>query len=182
MRIIAGPRRGLRASTRCVWCLASAALAAVLSATPVLGQPPAKATQQNHRIRQATPLGVDVTVVDPSDAVIRKANVTLSPGKDAVAIARSTDSRGVVRYRSLAKQTYKITVQAPGFRTEQQTVTVEKVERLRVKLQIAVKAETIEVRALPGVVDTVDAATGIQLSYVPYIELPLNYSNRLAAI
>jgi hypothetical protein len=127
-------------------------------------------------------LGVDVTVVDPSDAVIRKANVTLSPGKDAVAIARRTDSRGVVRYRSLAKQTYKITVLAPGFNTVQQTLPVRKVEHLRVKLQIAVKAETIEVRALPGVVDTVDAATGIQISYVPYFELPLNYLNRLAAI
>jgi hypothetical protein len=125
---------------------------------------------------------LDVTVVDPSNAVIRKANVTLSPGKDAVVIARSTDSRGVVRYRSLAKQTYRITVQVPGFMTVQQTVPVRRVERLRVKLQIAVKAETIEVTGVPGVVDTIVPATELQLSYVPYLELPLNYLNRLAAI
>jgi hypothetical protein len=127
-------------------------------------------------------LGVEVSVVDPSNAVIRKANVTLSLGKDAVAIARSTDSRGIVRYGGLSKGTYEITVQAPGFRTVPQTVTVRKVERLRVKLQIAVKAETIQVRAMPGVVDTIVPATELQLSYVPYLELPLNYLNRLAAI
>jgi hypothetical protein len=127
-------------------------------------------------------LGLDVIVVDPSNAVLQKANVTLSPGKDAVPIAASTDSRGVARYRSLSKRTYEITVQAPSFRTVQQTVTVRKVERLRIKLQIAVKAETIEVTGVPGVVDTIVPATGLQLSYVPYLELPLNYLNRLAAI
>lgn len=180
MRIVASPTRELRASTRCVWCLASAALAAVLSAAPVLGQSPGKATQRNHRVSQETPSGVYVTVVDPSNAVLQKANVTLSPGKDAVPIAASTDSRGVARYRSLSKGTYEITVQAPSFRTVQQTVTVRKVERLRIKLQIAVKAETIEVKAVPGVVDPIDPAPGVQLSYAPYFELPL--VNRLAVI
>jgi len=122
---------------------------------------------------------MDVTVVDPTNAVIRKANVTLSPGQDTVNIAATTDLRGIVRYRELSRGTYELIVRAPGFATLQQTVTVKKWEHLRIKLQIAVKPETVEVRATPGAVDTVITFSGEPLPYVPYLLFPRN-PNHLA--
>jgi hypothetical protein len=154
-----------------------AILFVMMPAIPAFTQSATKADSHNHQVTRGMRLGVDVTVVDPSNAVIRKANVTLSPGKDTIANAASTDSRGVSRFRRLSKGTYEIIVQAPGFRTVQQTVTVKKMERVRVKLQIAVRIETVEVTAAPVVVDTIVNLTAEPLPYIPYIQFPLNLTH-----
>jgi hypothetical protein len=155
--------------------LASAALVAAMAVTPILGQAPAKATSLNQTITKETHLSVDVTVVDPTNAVIRKANVTLSPGKDTVTLGTSTDARGVARFRGMSKGSYDIIVQSAGFSAVQEMVTIKKTEHLRIKLQIAVKLETVEVRAAPAVVDTVVNVSAGPLPYVPFRELPLDF-------
>jgi Carboxypeptidase regulatory-like domain len=171
---LAGSNKGSRALDWHVWRMCCAILSLMMAVVPAWTQSPVKANSQNRRVSKGTQLGVDVTVVDPTNAVIRKANVILSSGNARVGNAASTDSRGIVRYRSLSKGTYDIIVQARGFRTVRQTLTVKKMERLRVKLQIAVKTETVEVTAAPVVVDTVVNLPGEPLPYVPYIQFPRN--------
>jgi hypothetical protein len=141
----------------------AAAVLAAIAATPVLGQSPA--TAQSQKANKEKELGVDVTVADPTNAVIRKAKVILSRGRDTASIAVSTDSRGVARFRGGPRGTCQIIVEAPGFRTVQQSVTMKKMEHLRVKLEIAVRTETVEVMAAPVVIDTVVNVTGEPLPY-----------------
>src|SRR5215471_7420528 len=120
----------------------------MMAAIPVFTQSPAPIKSQHSNATGRKQLGADVTVVDPSNAVIRKAKVTLlhvwhrhsclcecvplgegahrqecrchtgQEGEDPGIIA-TTDLRGVVRYSGLAKGTYKIIVEAPGFTTVQ---------------------------------------------------------------
>jgi len=173
----------------------------MMTAIPALAQSPSGENSQSHRARNGTMLGVEVTVVDPTGAVIRKANVTLSPlwhrhsclcetvplaesphrqeylchtaqdGNAPGIIAVRTDSRGVAHLRGSSKGSYEIVVEAPGFATVQQTEPGEKLQHLRVKLQIAVKPYTLEVRATPGVVDTIATFSGEPLPYVPYLPI-----------
>lgn len=170
MKMAAVPKTRLYPA-RHVLRLASVVLAALLAATPVFGQSPVKASSQNQKGTKGAHLGVDVTVTDSTNAVIRKARVVLSSGRDTVAIGASTDARGVSRFHGLSEGAYEIIVQSAGFRTVQRMVMIKKMEHLRVKLEIAVKPDTVEVRAAPAIVDVVVSVTAGPLPYLPYREL-----------
>jgi len=150
--------RGLRALTDRVSRIAGAVLTAMMAVTPVFAQSPAGTSAPNQSESKNKELGMDVTVVDPTNAVITNAKVSLCRCKDRATNDVSTDSTGVARFRSLAKGTYQIDVQAPGFKTVRQTVTVKKVEQLQIKLQVATKTTTVEVSAAPA---TMVATVGV---------------------
>jgi hypothetical protein len=169
---IVGSKKGLRTLPSRVLRMCGAILSVMMAVVPAFTQSPAQANSQNLRVTRGTRRSLDVTVVDPSNAVIRKATVILWPGRDTVTIAASTDPRGEVHYRGLSKGTYEIIVQAPAFRTIQQTVTVKKAEHVRVKLQIAVKTETVEVTAAPPVIDIIVNVPVGPLPSVPIREQP----------
>jgi len=146
--------KGLRALTARVSRIAAAVLSAMMAVTPVLGQSPAKTNPQSQDAGKETALGLDVTVVDPTNAVIQNARVVLCRCKDKITNDASTDASGVARFRSLPKGTYEITVEVPGFKTYKQTLAVRKSEQLQVqvKLQVAAQSTTVEVKAEPVVV------------------------------
>jgi len=155
--------KGLRALTARISRIAAAVLSAMMTVTPALGQSPAKANPQSQEASKEAELGVDVTVVDPTNAVIQNAKVVLCRCKDKITNDASTDASGVARFRGLPKGTYEIKVEARGFKPTQQTVTVKKTTQVQVKLQIAVIAQTVEVSGTTlGVIATVGVLIPIE--------------------
>jgi len=72
-------------------------------------------------------------------------------------------SIALARFRGLPKGTYEIKVEARGFKTTQQTVTVKKTTQVQVKLQIAGIAQTVEVSGTTlGVIETVGVLIPIE--------------------
>jgi Carboxypeptidase regulatory-like domain len=139
--------KGLRALTDRVSRIAGAVLSAMIAVAPVFAQSQTNRNPPGQTENKDSQLGLDVTVVDPSNALVPNAKVTLCRCKDKVSNDAATDGSGAARFRSLAKGTYEISVQAPGFKKNQQTVRIRKMEQLQVKLQIAVQTTTIEVKA-----------------------------------
>jgi Carboxypeptidase regulatory-like domain len=151
--------RGLQALIRRVSRMGGAALTAVMAAMPVLAQSHARPNPPDQAENKDAQLGLDVTVVDPTGALVPNAKVSLCRCKDKVDNNIGTDASGVARFRNLPKGTYEISVQAQGFKKNQQMVRIRKVEQLQVKLQIAVQTTTIEVKASP--VEVMGAVMGM---------------------
>lgn len=151
--------KGLQALIRRVSRMAGAVLSAMIAVDPVFAQSQTSPNPPGQAENKDSQLGLDVTVVDPSNALVPNAKVTLCRCKDRVPNNISTDASGVARFRSLPKGTYEISVQAPGFKKNQETVRIRKLERLQVKLQIAVQNTTIEVKASP--VEVMGVVTGM---------------------
>jgi Carboxypeptidase regulatory-like domain len=149
--------KGLQALIRSASRMAGAVLAAMMATAPVFAQSHARPNPPDQAENKNAQLGLDVTVVDPTGALVPNARVTLCRCNGKAANDTSTDASGVARFRSLSKGTYEISVQAQGFRKNQQNVTIKKTETLQVKLQIAVQTTTIEVKASP--VEVIGTAT-----------------------
>jgi Carboxypeptidase regulatory-like domain len=158
--------KGLEALIRRVSRMAGAVLTTVMAVVPVLAQSDPRPNPPEQAEHKDAQFALDVTVVDPTGALVPNAKVTLCRCKDKVSNDAATDGSGAAQFRSLAKGTYEISVQAPGFRKNQQMVTIKKVEQLQVKLQIAVQTTTIAVKAAPveivgivvGVISTVQSS------------------------
>jgi hypothetical protein len=145
--------RGWRALTARVSRVAGAVLTALMAVTPVFSQSqsaPASPTQAGDKQAQSA---LDVTVLDPTDAVIQNAKVIvcrcIKNEKEKDASYASTDASGVARFQGLPVGTYEITVQARGFKVSRQTITVTKPGQIQVqaKLKIGSETSTIEVKA-----------------------------------
>src|SRR5579862_5520591 len=61
------------------------------------------------------------TVVDPADAAVANAPVTLTDTGSNSTRTANTDSTGTYRFLSIDPGTYNLTVKATGFKTEVQT-------------------------------------------------------------
>jgi len=157
---------GLRVLIRRVSRVAAAVLSAAMSVAPTLSlaasKKPAPA-QEN----QAT-AGIDVTVVDPTGAVIQNAKAVLCRCKDHVSVNVNTDARGVAHFAGLTDGAYLLEIEAFGFKTTKQNVRIKasKVETLQVKLQVAPVAVTVDVKGGPTVV------MGATLGLVSSMEVP----------
>ncbi|HEY6309164.1 MAG TPA: carboxypeptidase-like regulatory domain-containing protein [Candidatus Angelobacter sp.] len=167
--------RGLQAMIRGVSRIAGAALSAMMAVMPVYAQSHARSNPPDQAENKDSELGLDVTVVDPTGALVPNAKVTLCRCKGKAANDTSTDASGVARFRNLPKGTYEINVQAKGFRKNQQNVTIKKTEQLQVKLQIAVQTTTIEVKASPVEIigiTTVGVLATIDQPFPPMVNSP----------
>jgi hypothetical protein len=91
------------------------------------------------------------TVVDPADAVVANAPVTLVNQDTAGTRAASTDSTGTFRFLNLTPGTYSVTVKAPGFKSMTQTDIVVAAEETRsagkMVLQIGSVTDSVSVTA-----------------------------------
>ena len=61
------------------------------------------------------------TVVDPADAAVSNAPVTLTNSETNATRSGTTDSAGTYRFLSIDPGTYTLTVKAPGFKAMTQT-------------------------------------------------------------
>src|SRR6058998_1320400 len=89
---------------------------------------------------------VSGTVVDPSNAVLYGASVTLTGGKQDV-LRTTTDAKGEFRFDSVTPGRYEVRAEYPGFKTGTARITVRTAApgALRLELAIADVEETIKV-------------------------------------
>jgi len=121
------------------WVLWSAAVVALSAATTV----------------KATVLGdVRGVVRDPQQQAVKDAKVTLRARTSGFSQATQTNDSGVFLFRAVSLGDYVVAVEASGFGTTEQRVTVvsDSAPLLQFKLEIAAIAQQIEVTATPEVV------------------------------
>lgn len=113
------------------------------------------------------------TVTDPSGAVIAKANVVLTQMGTEVKRTATTNSSGQFNVPSLQPATYRVQVEAAGFKTYVQDVTLlaDQIGSLQIPMQLGASAETVTVEATSTLVNTsgrTNVDTGLIKSFFPF--------------
>src|SRR5271157_3494662 len=100
------------------------------------------------------------TVTDPTGAAIANAKVTISNSATNLSVSATTNSSGNYTARELPPGTYKVTVEASGFKTTSDTnvaLNAGVIAHLDFKLQIGKATEVVEVTGAAVSVQTDDA-------------------------
>ena len=101
------------------------------------------------------------TVTDPAAAVLPNANVTLTNQATGVALSGTTNSEGIFLFTPLNPATYKVNVEAPGFKSyTQENIVVNVNTRIglpAIVMQVGAAAESITVEATATPLETVTA-------------------------
>src|SRR5579883_2268233 len=128
------------------------------------------------------------TVLDPSNAVVAGATVTLRNPTAGFSQSVSTDSAGVFRFNAVPQNRYQIEVAAGGFKPAQQAIDVSSSVPVVVTITVEMTAAhtSVEVTASAALIDTapgshtnVDASAFLKLPEVdPAVGLSsiINYS------
>ncbi|HTR66293.1 MAG TPA: carboxypeptidase-like regulatory domain-containing protein [Terriglobales bacterium] len=130
-----------------------------------------------------TPTGtIEGTVQDPQGASIAGASVTITNQATGVSKQVKSDASGRIQIPFLLPGTYKVTVEAAGFRPVEQTVLVEvaQVRSLSFALSLGKTSESIEVQAAAPVLDTQTSSLGETVQTKTISDLPLSGRNPLA--
>ena len=117
------------------------------------------------------------TVTDAGGAAIPSAKVTVTDVATGVVTNTTSDSSGNYSFPSLAPAGYTVTVEAPGFKTEELkgiTLAVNQNAREDVKLQVGSVDSTVEVTSAAPLVDTSSASVGTVIDQREVVDLPLN--------
>jgi len=117
------------------------------------------------------------TVMDPSGAVIRNAEVTAVQSDTGQTTTQETTGAGFYALASLNPGTYTLTIKAPGFQAYiQQNVTLDALQvlGLNIALHLGSANETITVSTAPPPLDTTNATIGNTMESESYQSLPLN--------
>ncbi len=118
-------------------------------------------------------------VKDPSGAVIAGAKVTLTSPAGAEREA-TTDEEGHYRFAMLAPGTYKLTVEAPGFKAfvlESVVVKITETTEADASLTLAAARESVTVTAEPPLVQSSSPTTGRVIGETQVRQLPLPTRN-----
>lgn len=120
------------------------------------------------------------TVTDPTGAAIANAKVTVSNSATGLNLSATTNSSGGYTVKEVPPGTYKITVEAAGFkRVENNAVTANAgtISRIDSKLQMGKASETVEVTGEAAAVNTEDSKLATTVSSAQINNLPLNGRN-----
>ena len=119
------------------------------------------------------------TVTDPTGAVIAKANVTATQVGTDVKRTAVTDSGGQFSIPSLPPATYRLSVEATGFKTYVQEVTLlaDQNGSLQIPMQLGTSSETVTVEATATLVNTVTPVLSQVIERARVVDLPLNGRN-----
>src|SRR5262245_58225830 len=120
------------------------------------------------------------TVTDPSGAVIPNAAVTATNTATGVEDRRQTTSSGIFAIAPLAAGTYKVTVNASGFRSaiqDQVVVDALTTVELTLKLEVGTTTESVTVEAVAAELNTADPRMGQTIRNEMYTALPLAMGN-----
>src|SRR5258708_17618763 len=106
------------------------------------------------------------TVVDPSNAVVPNATVTLTSDAMGVSETTKTTGTGLYRFPLLKPGHYKVIIAQSGFRTANQNVIVEigSVTTANIQLQVGQGSEVVEVTETTPLVQTENANLTTNLS------------------
>lgn len=120
------------------------------------------------------------TVTDPSGAAVAGAAVTVTEVSKGTVFTRKTDETGSFTVPFLVPGSYKVTIEASGFKKAEQsgiTLQVDQRARVDVTLQVGNVTETVEVTAAAPLVQSTSAETGQVIEQRAVQELPLNGRN-----
>jgi hypothetical protein len=115
------------------------------------------------------------TVVDPNDAVIPNAQVTLTSAEIGLSLNTQTDKNGFYQFQNVRPATYVLTVSAPGFATLKKSglvLLVSTPATSDVQMQIASGLTTVEVAAASVTINTQDATVGNTFESKQILALP----------
>jgi hypothetical protein len=116
------------------------------------------------------------TITDPSGAAIQQAQVILTNAATDFARRTTTTARGDYEFVSVLPGTYKLTVEATGFRTYVQTdlqLQVDLPSTADVHLKLGSSSETVEVRSEAPPLNTTDPSLGTDLGTTEIENLPM---------
>src|ERR1700691_4913160 len=117
------------------------------------------------------------TVQDTSSAVIPNVQVTITNQETGIITRTKSNAVGEYRSDNLPPGTYRVKVEAPGFRdavSDGNIVTVDGNNRVDVYMQVGTADQTVEVTALNPLVDTTGSSLGDVLNEHDIQSLPLN--------
>jgi outer membrane receptor protein involved in Fe transport len=117
------------------------------------------------------------TILDPSNAGIPNAQVTLTNEGSGIAFKAQTDAQGNYIAPSLPPGPYTVKVEAQGFRSAvstANTVSVAQTTRVDLTLAVGTLAETVEVRAEAPLVQSTTSDVGEIVERRQVQTLPLN--------
>ncbi len=115
-------------------------------------------------------------VSDPTGAVIPGAKVTLTDTTKGYAFTASSDAVGRYILRNLPPSNYRISVEAPGFKTSTRTGIVLDVGQnatVNVSMELGTTTQTVQVTGAPPLLDTQDSTTGQEVNRTYINDLPL---------
>ena len=120
------------------------------------------------------------TVTDPTGAAIANAKISVRNLGTDLSVFATTNSSGNYTVKELPPGTYKISVEAAGFKGYADngvTVNVGTISHVDVKLQMGKASEVIEVTGEASVVNTEDSRLATTVSSTQINALPLNGRN-----
>jgi outer membrane receptor protein involved in Fe transport len=120
------------------------------------------------------------TVTDPTGAAIPNAKVTVLSMATDLSVFATTNANGNYSVKALPAGTYKITVEASGFKTVTNagvTANAGTIGEVNFKLQIGKTSEVVEVTGEASVVNTEDSRLSTTVSSTQINNLPLNGRN-----
>ena len=124
-------------------------------------------------------------VKDPSGASIQGADARiLNTGTNAL-VELTTNQEGRFFAPALQPGSYRITVEAPGFRKAERTglaLSVAQAARLEIALEVGPVTESVEVTAAAQLLDPTGSSVGHVITDQGISRLPLNQRNPLALI
>src|ERR1035438_8429682 len=120
------------------------------------------------------------TVTDQTGAAIANAKVTVMNPATNLSITTTTNSSGNYTVKEIPVGTYKLTVEAPGFKTYNDngvTANAGTISHVDVKLQVGKASELVEVTGEAAIVATDDSKLSITVNSTQISNLPLNGRN-----
>jgi hypothetical protein len=117
------------------------------------------------------------TVHDETNAVIPNAQVTVTNQDTGIVTHTKSNAFGEYRSDNLQPGTYRVKVDAPGFRetvSSGNIVTVDNNNRVDVNMLVGASDQTVEVTALNPLVDTTGSSLGEVMNEHDIQSLPLN--------
>jgi hypothetical protein len=123
-------------------------------------------------------------VEDPSNAGVAKARVDLVNAGTNATRTTTTDDAGNYTFPSVAPGSYKISVEASGFRKAEANVTLLTEQNLNVPISLKVgsTSEAITVTTEAPLVDTADSRTQLTLESQAVAQLPIAGRNLVTLV
>jgi hypothetical protein len=116
------------------------------------------------------------TVTDSSGAVIADAQVTALEVRTGVSQTAVTDSSGIYRFQTLLPGSYKVTIHAQGFGTQETPdvlVRANEIARLNASLNVGTATESVTVTGAPQILQTDKADVHTDISAEQVENLPI---------
>jgi hypothetical protein len=120
------------------------------------------------------------TITDPSGAAIANAKVTAVNPATNLSVAVNTNATGLYTLKELPPGSYKITAEAPGFRTSTNadvTLNAGTTARVDFRMQLGQTREIVEVTGEAAAVNTEDSKLAGTVTSTQIANLPLNGRN-----